>query len=242
MHDNGSAMKSAEIIAGTKRFGIIQHPTLPYSAYQNGKQEHFWDVLEGRLMAMLERVDPLHLSFLNRASQAWVELDYNREINEEIGVCPLDRMLEGEDVSRPAPDTQALRFAFTRRRRRRQRRSDGTVSIEGVRFEIPSHLRFLDDVYVRYRRWDLSMAYVVDKRTDDKLARIWPLDKEANADGKRRALSHTSDMVHLYDDDEDIEPIPPLMRKYLAQYAASGMPPAFLPKDEVIFHEEESDE
>jgi hypothetical protein len=32
------------------------------------------------------------------------------------------------------------------------------------------------------------------------------------------------------------------MRKYLAQYAASGMPPAFLPKDEVIFHEEESDE
>lgn len=234
LHDNGSAMKAAESLDGAKRLGIIARPTLPYSPFQNGKQEKFWDVLEGRLMAMLERVEPLQLAFLNRASQAWVEQDYNHAVNDEMGVCPIDRMLEGPSASRRAPDTAELRFRFTRRRRRKQRHSDGTISVDGVRFELPSRLRFLDHVWVRYQSWDMSMAYVVDEKTDDLLARIWPLDKERNADGRRRALSPGDDPVRFLDDDQDTDPLPPLMRKYLADYAATGLPPAYLPKEEAI--------
>lgn len=234
MHDGGAAMQAAEITEAGKRLGIVHRPTLPYSAYQNGKQEHFWDVVEGRLMAMLERVEPLYLGVLNRATQAWVEQEYNREVNEEMGVSPIERLLEGPDVSRRAPDAKSLRFAFTRRERRRQRRSDGTVTIKGVRFELPSHLRFLDSVWLRYQSWDLSLAYVVDERTDDLLVRIFPVDKERNADSRRRPLQPVADPALSSLPGQDTDPMPPLMRKYLADYAATGLPPAYFPKDEVL--------
>ncbi len=38
---------------------------------------------------------------------------------------------------------------------RRQRRCDGTVSLEGARFEIPARYRHLSTVHLRYARWDL---------------------------------------------------------------------------------------
>ena len=37
-------------------------PALAYSPYQNGKQEHFWAVVEGRLLAMLRRIRDLTAS------------------------------------------------------------------------------------------------------------------------------------------------------------------------------------
>ena len=184
-------------------------------------------------MAMLRRVEPLRLDFLNRATQAWVEQEYNRGVHEELGVSPLDRMLEGPDVSRPAPDTETLRFCFTRRERRTRRRSDGTVTIKGVRFELPSRLRFCDRVWVRYKKWDLSMAYVVDGKTNELLAHIYPLDKERNATGIRRTLEPTIDPRDFRPSTDEVDPLPPLMRKYLTDYAATGLPPAYLPKEEV---------
>ncbi len=39
--------------------------------------EKFWDALEGTVVALLEKVEPLTLDLLNRASQAWVERDYH---------------------------------------------------------------------------------------------------------------------------------------------------------------------
>ena len=124
MTDNGSAMIAKETQEGLLRLGIVHDKTLPYSPYQNGKQESFWGQLEGRLLAMLSRVEPLTLEFLNRASQAWIELEYNRKLHQEIGMPPLDRLLKGTDVSRPSPSSQKLHFAFTTKGRRSQRRSD----------------------------------------------------------------------------------------------------------------------
>lgn len=51
--DNGSAMIAAETTQGLQRLGIVHDTTLPYSPYQNGKQESFWGQVEGRLLAML---------------------------------------------------------------------------------------------------------------------------------------------------------------------------------------------
>src|SRR5215204_1792284 len=50
MTDNGSAMMSAEFTEGLERLSILHQPTLPYSPYQNAKQEVFWGQIEGRLM------------------------------------------------------------------------------------------------------------------------------------------------------------------------------------------------
>jgi len=233
MHDNGSAMKAAEIGQGVKRLGIQIEPTLEYSPYQNGKQETFWETVEGRLMAMLERVEPLELRSLNRSTLAWAEYDYNRAIHSELGVTPLERMLEGPDVSRRCPDLEVLRQRFVRIEGRTQRHGDGTISIKGVRFEIPNRFRAFDQVRVGYRKWDLSMAYLIDERNDEVIARIYPVDKERNADCRRRTLETIDEPIEPIEDVTN-DTLPPLMRKILADYAATGLPPAYLPKDELV--------
>ncbi|MCK4305588.1 MAG: hypothetical protein KAY24_15225 [Candidatus Eisenbacteria sp.] len=186
-------------------------------------------------MAMLDGVKSITLSFLNRATQAWVELEYNRKYHSEIGCTPLERLLAGPEVSRPAPDSESLRLAFTREEARTQRRSDGTISVLGVRFEIPSRLRHLRRLRVRFQSWDLREAYLVDERSGDPLARIRPLDKTRNANGQRRTLAQIgADTVVLPAGEEgSCDRLPPLMRRLLADYAATGLPPAYLPKDDL---------
>jgi putative transposase len=235
MTDNGSAMLACETQSGLLRLGIRHEKTLPYSPYQNGKQEVFWGQLEGRLLAMLSQVEPLTLEFLNRATQAWVELEYNRSWHEEISSSPLVRLLKGPDVSRPSPDSQSLRFAFTVQEQRTQRRSDGTVSIKGVRFEIPSTFRHLGHLFIRYQTWDLSLACLVDQRTGNLLTHLYPQDKTKNAHGHRRTVESASENIQPSALAPTIEdPIPPLLRKILADYAATGLPPAYLPKEESL--------
>ena len=229
MSDNGTAMTAAEIAEGLARLGIIHETTLPYSPYQNGKKETFWAQVEGRLLAMMEDVPDLTLGALNDATQAWVEHEYNRKVHSEIGEAPIARFLAGPDVSRPSPDSAALRLAFTRSEDRSQRRSDGTVSIEGRRFEVPNLYRHIERVAVRYASWDLSLVHLVDERTEKVLCRLYPLDKERNASGLRRPLEPLSAKPFTV---APAKGMPPLLAQLMAKQAATGLPPAYLPKDE----------
>lgn len=229
-HDNGSAMKAAEFRQGLEDLGVTSKPTLGYSPEQNGKVETLWAAVESQLMAMLERVDPLDLDTLNRATQAWAEGEYHREVHDSLRVSPLERFEASDDASRPSPSLEELRRAFTQQEPRTQRRSDGTISILGTRFEIPSRLRTLRKVSVRFRRWDLSEAWIVDPRTRDVLARIVPLDLEANADGRRASLEEPDTSPAGPDVDDD--PMPARLRELLRDYAADGLPPGFLPLDD----------
>ena len=183
--DNGSAMVAEEVTEGLLRLGIVHERTLPYSPYQNGKQEAFWGTLEGRLMKMLDGVADLTLELLNTATQAWAEIEYNRAVHRETGSSPVDRFAKAPDVLRSSPSSEALRDAFRLETKRSQRQSDGTISLEGVRFEIPARYRHFREVTVRYARWDLGRIDLVDGRSGIILAPIYPLDKAANADGRR---------------------------------------------------------
>jgi putative transposase len=233
LSDNGSAMTAAEIVEGLHRLGIVHQTTLPYSAYQNAKSETFWGLVEGRLIAMLEGVPDLTLTFLNEATQAWAEYEYNRKLHSEIGQTPVERFLAGPEVMRPSPDSAALRLAFTKADNRTQRKSDGTIVIEGRRFELPNRYRHLSRVEVRYASWDLTTVHLVDDRTGAVLCRLYPLDKAQNASGLRRALEQTtSDAVPAPPSRAGDPGIAPLLAKLIDQHAATGLPPAYLPKDE----------
>ena len=192
MSDNGAAMTATEITEGLARLGIIHQTTLPYSPYQNGKQEVLWGSVEGRLMAMLEGVDDLTMARLNEATQAWVEQDYNRKRHSEIDDTPLARFLAGPAVTRPCPDAAALRLAFTRTEQRTLRKSDGTAVIEGRRFEVPNRYRHLSVLEVRFAAWDLTQVHLVDPPTGTVLCRLFPQDKVANASGLRRSVQPIS--------------------------------------------------
>lgn len=78
---------------------------------------------------------------------------------------------------------------------------------------------------MRHARWDLSRVDLVDPRTGALLGPSRPLDKAANANGQRRRLDPVG---------PDLSALPPtgmapLLRELLAEYAATGMPPAYLP-------------
>ena len=76
---------------------------------------------------------PLHyeertLEFLNKASQARVEMEYQRTVHREMGGSPIERFANAPDVLRPSPSSNELRDAFRLQTQRRQRQSDGTTA------------------------------------------------------------------------------------------------------------------
>lgn len=225
--DNGSAMLAGETRAGLEGLGIVHWTTLVQSPYQNGKQEVFFGQVEGRLMAMLEGCREVSLETLNHATQAWVEQDYHRRVHSEIATTPLQRYLDGPGVGRDSPPSDVLRRAFRIRVKRIQRRSDGTVSLEGRRFEVPSRYRQVGELSIRYARWDLRAVDLVDPRTGDVLCPLYPLDRTRNADGRRRPLVPLDEPLAAEPPETGMAP---LLRMFMADYAATGLPPAYVPK------------
>ena len=224
LHDQGKEFAAGEIVEGLSRLSILQHETLPYSPEQNGKQENFWTQVENRLVAMLEGEKELTLDLLNQATQAWVELEYNRAHHSEIHESPLECFLREKNVTRPCPTSDDLRRCFRVEERRKQRKSDGTITVEGVRFELPSRYRSLVKVTLRVTRWDLSTVEMVDPRTGAHLATLLPIDKQANADGRRRTI----DPFWHEQKPSEQGGIAPRLRMLIAEYAATGLPPAYL--------------
>jgi transposase InsO family protein len=239
--DNGAPMKAFETREGLERLSIEHHLTLAQSPEQNGKQEVFWAQVEGRLMAMLEGEPELTLELLNRATQAWVEQEYHRRVHSETRQTPLDRWIAGPTVGRPCPSSDELRRAFRMQVARMQRKSDGTLTVAGVRYELPSAYRTLLRPTVRVARWDLSSIDLVDPRRGVHLATLLPLDKERNANRQRRALADPGAGARA-------EPAPsktgiaPLLRQQMAEYAATGLPPAYVPHDTTLDTDDDDQE
>jgi putative transposase len=232
LSDNGAEMLAGETREGLARLGILHDTTLRACPEQNGKQEAWWNSVEGRLLAMLENVPNLTLDVLNHATQAWVEMEYNRERHSEIREAPAERFLRGPSVGRPSPSAEELRLAFRVEETRTQRRSDGTVSIQSVRFEVPSRYRHLERLSVRFASWDLGRVHLVDARMGTLLAPLYPLDRAKNADGMRRVLGPVASVPA-----DEAPPttakraeMAPLLRRLIDTYDRAGLPPAYLPK------------
>jgi putative transposase len=167
-----------------------------------------------------------------------MEIEYNRVLHRETSCAPVERFKRAPSVLRDSPPSESLRDAFRLETKRIQRRSDGTISLEGVRFEIPARYRHFHAVTVRYARWDLGRVDLVDEHNGTILAAIYPLDKTANADG-RRAVVEPGSTARLSSPKSDAPPLdrrctpgelPPLLKQILQEYSATGMPPAYLPK------------
>ena len=129
---------------------------------------------------------------------------------------------------RPSPPADALRVAFTTEQIRVQRRSDGTLTVAGVRFEVPARFAHLPRLTIRYARWDLSSVLVCETRTGAVLGTLYPLDKTRNADAVRRSLVRTPSTPPM----PTASGVAPLFDGLLRQYRATGLPPAYLPKDD----------
>ena len=239
MTDNGAAMLAAETTEGLERLGILHETTLPYSPEQNAKQENFWARVEGRLIAMLEGESEITLALLNQATCAWVEQEYQRLKHSELDETPLERLMRGPTVGRPCPESEVLRRAFRTEVSRLQRRSDGTCTVEGVRFEVPSRYRALTQLTVRVARWDLSSVNLVDRRTGTHLCVLLPLDKHKNADRARRVIAGVATTEAPAPSSSGIAP---RLRELMSEYASTGLPPAYLPKSDPVPVDDDHDD
>ena len=114
-----------------------------------------------------------------------------------------------------------------------QRRSDGTATIAGVRYEVPSRYRTLERLSVRYASWDLSMVHLVDERSGTLLAPLYPLDRTKNGTQSRRLLADvaTPTMAAATASPSTIPEMAPLLRHLITTYDRAGLPPAYVPKD-----------
>ena len=228
MSDNGAAMTSTEFTRGLERLGILHQRTLPYHPAQNGKQERFWKTMEGRLMALLSSRKDLDLPFLNKATQAWVEKDYNLRLQSEIGMTPREAYLSHRDAGREPPTSRMLRQSFTRDEMRSVRRSTGTITISRVIFEIPSVYRHLERVRVRYQIWDLTRAWLVDPHDDLVLCRLYPEDRAENADGIRAVTKTTAEMQSDALASSAKEELPEMMKRLMKDYETDTPYPGYL--------------
>lgn len=234
MMDNGAAMRAGETKQGLLDLGIQLVEIPDYTPEHNAIIEAFWKQIVLRLLPMLESVRDLTLQLLNEATLAFLEFEYNCTVHSETKQTPVARLLAGPSAVRDSPTAEEIRRAFRLKVDRKQRSSDGTLSVKGIRFEVPSCYRHLDRLTVRYARWDLSSVDLWDDSLGRVLATIYPVDREANANGFRRALGPVSNA-----------PIPaqpsgiaPLLRSYIEQHRQTGLPAAYLPKDDLADSEQ----
>jgi hypothetical protein len=176
---------------------------------------------------MLEGEPELTLTLLNTATLAWAEMEYQYRVHSETGQKPLDRWLDGRSVSRECPSIDELRLAFTTSQVRTQRHSDGTISIAGTRFEVPARFSHLRKVQIRYAGWDLRHVWLIDEDAGVVLQRLFPIDKVRNAEGIRRPIETPPS-----DDTRPESGIAPLLRQLMSDYAATGLPPAYIPQED----------
>jgi len=71
---------------------------------------------------------------------------------------------------------------------------------------------------------------LTDPRSGKVLARIYPLDRALNADRLRRSLQVIDNAPEAENTTAPRNEVAPLLRKLIADYSATGLPPAYLPK------------
>ena len=91
---------------------------------------------------------------------------------------------------------------------------------------MPSRFRQFHKLRLRYASWDLGHVWLMDPHDPVTLARLFPLDKIKNAEGIRRPLDAVPEETSPHSG------IAPLLRKLMADYAETGLPPAYIPKEE----------
>ena len=93
---------------------------------------------------------------------------------------------------------------------------------------MPNQYRHLSRLDVRYAAWDLTEVHLVDERLGQLLCRLFPQDKARNANGLRRSL----DKISAEPVAAPSSGVAPLLARLIERQTATGLPPAYLVKDE----------
>ena len=161
-----------------------------------------------------------------------MEIEYNRAVHRETASTPVERFAHAPDVLRASPSSESLRDAFRLETRRTQRQSDGTISLEGVRFEIPARYRHFREADRALRRAGTSAGSTWSTRAAGPSSPpSIRSTRAANADGRRAVVAADGPRRAAGEPRRARDgALPPLLKQILQEYSATGLPPAYLPK------------
>jgi transposase InsO family protein len=151
--DNGQVYSANQFAAACASLGIQRLQTAPYSPESKGKQERFFETVRLQFMPEVAVSDINTLADLNDSFWAWLTCIYHQNQHSETEQTPLDRFRAGLNLLRQV-DPQTLQTAFLWREKR-QVRKDGSLSLQGNRYQVEPHLagRTLE---LRFDPFDLS--------------------------------------------------------------------------------------
>ncbi len=151
--DNGQVYSSTQFGAALATLGIRRLQTAPYAPESKGKIERFHETLRTQFLPEVEASGIDTLAALNQSFWAWTEQLYHQHVHSETGQSPLERYASALSQVKSV-DPETLRRAFLWREKRTVRK-DATISLQGNRYQVPSHLvgRTLE---LRFDPFDLS--------------------------------------------------------------------------------------
>jgi transposase InsO family protein len=134
--DNGAAFSTADLALACARLDVALIHSKPYVPESRGKIERFFLTVRTRVLSALEPSALASLEALNHAFDRWLDADYHRREHSALSASPLSVFLHAPSPRRFL-SRQELELHFQRTLRRLVRR-DGTVSVAGIRYEVPA--------------------------------------------------------------------------------------------------------
>lgn len=134
----------------------ILHCT-PYSPFQKGKIERFWQTLKNQFISNLDKDKKYTLEELNRLLLIWIEKDYHHTEHSSLGKSPIESWQEKHNNIR-YPDAATLEYDFLAEVGRNIRK-DGTIALRSIFFEVDSTLAGVT-VVVRFNPFKLNKVYI----------------------------------------------------------------------------------
>jgi len=136
--DNGAAYRAHTLQGICARLGIHLIYCRPYAPEGKGKLERWHRTFRDQFLSELDERHITHLDDLNARLWAWLEQLYHRTPHAGLdGLTPLARYQQDLPKIRSLGPQAAQIDALFHHRINRFVRKDGTVSYQGVRFEVP---------------------------------------------------------------------------------------------------------
>lgn len=159
--DNGSAFRSKQLAVVCAKLGIALIHAKPYKPQGKGKMERWFRTARMQLLPLLTPAELVSLDTMNRALSAWIEGEYHHAPHRGLGdESPADKWARTSDgVRMPGADLGELFLA----EQKRNVRTDRTVTLDGVAFEV-------DAALVGER---VTLRFDPAKKPDKRTVEVW---------------------------------------------------------------------
>ena len=141
--DNGGPFRSQHLQIVCANLAIKLIHARPYHSWSRGKIERFFLTVQLQFLAQLQLHPFDALEPMNRQFWHWLEVDYHQRPHSSLQEqTPAERFAKAAAYLRTLPKEADLSRLLLMRLQRRVRK-DATLSLGGVLWEVPAHLRGL---------------------------------------------------------------------------------------------------